>query len=40
MNELSDYIRSKGRPMTGDIMESVWIHDLLLGSGEKFLSES
>lgn len=37
MNELSDYIRSKGRKMTGDIMSSVWIHDLLLSSGREFL---
>ena len=37
MKELSDYIRSKGRKMTGDIMSSVWIHDLLLTSGKEFL---
>ena len=37
INELSDYIRSKGRLMTGDIMSSVWIHDLLLTSGKEFL---
>ncbi len=40
MNELSTYIRSKGRKMTGDIMSSVWIHDLLLGSARQFLNEN
>jgi 4-hydroxy-2-oxoheptanedioate aldolase len=40
MNELSAYIRSKGRPMSGDIMSSVWIHDLLLDSGKAFLKKS
>ncbi len=39
MNELSDHIRSKGKKMSGDIMESVWIHDLLLSSGEDFLND-
>ncbi len=40
MKELSDYIRSKGKPMSGDIMASVWIHDLLLDSGKKFLGDN
>lgn len=38
MKELSDHIRSKGKKMSADIMSSVWIHDLLLSSGEKFLN--
>ena len=37
INELSDYIRSKGRLMTGDIMSSAWIHDILLTSAGDFL---
>ena len=40
MKELSDYIRSKGKPMSQDIMASVWIHDLLLKSGREFLESS
>ncbi len=39
MDELSAYIRSKGRKMTADIMSSTWIHELLLSSGERFLKE-
>lgn len=38
MKELTDYIRSKGRKMTADLMSSVWIHDLLLDSGKAFLT--
>jgi 2-keto-3-deoxy-L-rhamnonate aldolase RhmA len=40
MNELSDYIHSKGRLMSGDIMTSVWIHDLLLSSGDDFMKKN
>ncbi len=40
MDELSNYIRSKGRPMSGDIMDSIWIHDLLLSSAERFLDDN
>ena len=40
MKELTDYIRSKGRKMGADIMQSVWIHDLLLDSGKAFLAKN
>ena len=39
-DELSDYIRSKGRHMSGDIMDSVWIHELLLNSAQQFMDEN
>ncbi len=39
-DELSDYIRSKGRYMSGDIMNAAWIHDLLLDSAQKFMDEN
>ena len=39
-NELSDYIRSKGRYMNADIMSSVWIHELLLNSAQQFMDEN
>jgi hypothetical protein len=37
MKDLTDYIRSKGRKMSQDVMSSVWIHDMLLDSGKAFL---
>ena len=39
-NELSDYIRSKGRHMSDDIMSSIWIHEMLLNSAETFMREN
>jgi len=39
IKELSDYIRSKGKLMSQDVMASVWIHDLLLDSGKAFLAK-
>ena len=39
-DELSAYIRSKGRYMSGDIMASAWIHDLLLDSAQRFIDEN
>jgi 4-hydroxy-2-oxoheptanedioate aldolase len=40
IGELTDYIRSKGRLMSGDIMSSIWIHDLLLNSATEFLEKN
>ena len=40
IDELSAYIRSKGRLMSADIMSTVWIHDLLLSSAGNFLDEN
>ncbi len=37
MDDLSDYIRSKGRPMSQDVMEAAWVHDMLLDSGRTLL---
>ena len=37
MKDLTDYIRSKGRKISQDLMSSVWIHDMLLDSGKAFL---
>ena len=36
-DELSAYIRSKGRYMSGDIMDGIWIHELLLQSADAFI---
>ncbi|MEX0926071.1 MAG: aldolase/citrate lyase family protein [Dehalococcoidia bacterium] len=37
MDDLSGYIRSKGRPMSQDVMEAAWVHDMLLDSGRTLL---
>ena len=37
MNDLSSYIRSKGRKMSGDIMSSEWMHNFLLNGGKAHL---
>lgn len=37
--ELSSYIRSKGRHMSGDIMAAIWIQELLLNSAHAFMDE-
>lgn len=39
-NELLDYIRSKGRNTSNDIMSSIWIHEMLLNSAETFMREN
>ena len=36
-DELSEHIRRKGRPMSGDIMHGIWIQELLLNSANAFV---
>jgi len=38
MNELSSYIKSKGRLMSGDVMSSEWLHNFLLSGGQAHLA--
>ena len=39
-DELSAYIRGKGRYMSDDIMSGIWIHELLLNSANDFISRN
>ena len=36
-DDLASYIRSKGRHMSGDIMDGIWIQELLLNSANAFV---
>ena len=36
-DDLSSHIRSKGRHMSGDIMDAIWIQELLLNSANAFI---
>jgi 4-hydroxy-2-oxoheptanedioate aldolase len=39
MKDLTDRIRRGGGRMGGDFMKSIWVHDMLLGSGREFLKD-
>jgi hypothetical protein len=38
MEDLSSYIRSKGRKMSGEVMSSEWLHNFLHSGGEAHLA--
>jgi 4-hydroxy-2-oxoheptanedioate aldolase len=39
ISDLTARIRRAGGRMSGDMMKSIWVHDLLLGSGREFLKD-